>query len=427
MKKIVLLLFIIPISLFSQEKLTLSDAIKIGLENNYQVKISAKNVEIADNNDDWGTVGRYPSINFTALSQNRYEKRAGVDQVPDLTTETVLLIPGVTLDWLLFDKFNISIRKDNLEHLKMLEKGSEADIIENSIRDIIQAYYSCLLEKEKLKVIGELTELSRDRYKQAQMKKELGNIVTFDLLQFKNAYLKDSTSFLAQKMALRSALRGLNYLLGEDPRKEYDPSDDFNVVDEAYALDDLIAKMKKSNKQLQNLNINLKMLDNSLEMADNDWLPSLSLRAGTDYSSFFKKDAYSYGYDYYANLTLSFNLYNGGNTARAAQNAQIEREIGGLQFNELNLVLENNLRTQYELFELRKELYKVTLENITSAKLNLDIAKDKFDRGIINSFNYRDIQLMYLSAATDELEAKYNLIESKTILMKLTGGIIAEY
>ena len=62
-----------------------------------------------------------------------------------------------------------------------------------------------------------------------------------------------------------------------------------------------------------------------------------------------------------------------------------------------------------------------------STKLNLDISTEKFKNGIINSFNYRDIQILYMNTAFNELEAIYNLIQSKTDLLRLSGGIISEY
>ncbi|MCK5258163.1 MAG: TolC family protein [Thermoplasmatales archaeon] len=62
-----------------------------------------------------------------------------------------------------------------------------------------------------------------------------------------------------------------------------------------------------------------------------------------------------------------------------------------------------------------------------NTKLNLNIAKEKFDAGTINSFNYRDLQIVYLNAAFNKLEAVYNLLDTHTELMRLTGNIITEY
>ena len=60
-------------------------------------------------------------------------------------------------------------------------------------------------------------------------------------------------------------------------------------------------------------------------------------------------------------------------------------------------------------------------------KLNQQISEEKFRAGTINSFNYRDVQLIYLNASIDRLQAIYDLIDTDTELTRITGGIITEY
>jgi len=69
-------------------------------------------------------------------------------------------------------------------------------------------------------------------------------------------------------------------------------------------------------------------------------------------------------------------------------------------------------------------LLKVAEENYKAAKLNLEISKEKFDVGAINSFNYRDVQVGYLNTAFALLQAKFNLISTHTDLKKVTGSLL---
>jgi hypothetical protein len=41
-------------------------------------------------------------------------------------------------------------------------------------------------------------------------------------------------------------------------------------------------------------------------------------------------------------------------------------------------------------------------------------------------FNFRDVQLIFLNAAANKLNAIYNLINSQIELLRLTGGIIID-
>src|SRR5687767_1790954 len=59
-------LFLCP-GVFAQDTLlTVGDAIKIALENNYSIIISKSEIEIGRINNNWAEAGAYPEINATA-------------------------------------------------------------------------------------------------------------------------------------------------------------------------------------------------------------------------------------------------------------------------------------------------------------------------------------------------------------------------
>ena len=45
-----------------QDTLTLSDAVKIGMENNFSIRIARNDVSIADNNNTLGNTGFLPKV-----------------------------------------------------------------------------------------------------------------------------------------------------------------------------------------------------------------------------------------------------------------------------------------------------------------------------------------------------------------------------
>ena len=168
-------------------------------------------------------------------------------------------------------------------------------------------------------------------------------------------------------------------------------------------------------------------------MSKSQLYPMLSLSAGygRTYTGLYgDMENYSWdnnGYRATANLTLSYTLSNGGNVRRAIQNARIQEEMGELQMEEMRQVLYNQMYNTLEQYNMKRQLLHVADLSVQSASLNLQISEEKYRSGAINSFNYRDIQLIYLNAARDQLEAKYNVIDSYTELLRLTGGIITEY
>ena len=61
----------------------------------------------------------------------------------------------------------------------------------------------------------------KDRYDYLLAKKELGNSVTYEVLQAKNSFLSDSSNVLLQSLNLKNAKMNLNLLLGESIETNY--------------------------------------------------------------------------------------------------------------------------------------------------------------------------------------------------------------
>lgn len=419
--------------LTAQESLSLEGAIRKGLENNFQIRISRQNTEIAKNNNAWGTVGRYPSINLGVSQNNRFDDSPS-RTVPGTRDKlmTNLVSPGVNLRWTLFDGFAINISKEKLELLEEFSEGNTTVVLENAIQGIVLSYYKLLLEEEKLKVLENLMHLSGDRYQYILTKQDIGSAVTYDVLQAKDAYLSDSSTYLLQNLKVKNAWLSFRLLLGERSDTEYELTEEFTFSERDYELKDLMEKMMSDNRTLKNQYINQEILKKDISYQKSALYPSLSLNSGFDHFNTRAKyeglpETYSYNYDYYANFTLSFNLSNGGNVKRAIRNAQIQEKIGELTLEEMEIGLGNQMINYYDLFYIKKQLYQVALVSEETAQLNLQISGDKFKSGAINSFNYRDVQLLYLNAAIGKLEAIYDLIDTHTELLRMTGGIISEY
>lgn len=423
----------VGITMVGQEPLTLDDAILKGLKNNFDIRISKEEYNIAKLNNNAGTVGRWPSIDIGVNSLNRYDNTPGFDTSSmsyirgDQYTNS--LTPYVELRWLLFDGFSVTMNKQKLDLLEQYSSGYSTIVIENTIQAIILGYYFALLEIERQKVLHEVKELSGDRYYYETLRKDLGSSVTFDVLQAKNSFYSDSTNYLLQELNVKNAFLSLNLLLGEPPSTQFVLVDSFYVDIRYYDLEDMMNKMMSNNTNLRNQYINREILQKDISIAKSDLWPSLSMRAGADLSQGWydweKHEANTYTYDYYGNFTLSFNLFNGGNTRRAIKTAQINEKIGTLEMGQLEQTLENLLVNQFDLYGIRHQLLEVADVNLESAKLNLEIATDKYRNGTINSFNFRDVQLIFLNASSRKLNAIYDLLDSQTELLRLTGGIIS--
>lgn len=428
MKKflIIILFLVVQGGVWAQSSLSLADAISKALENNYGILMARNDLDIARLRNNWGEVGRYPYINLSASDNNSLTAQDG----NNLTS--LRMTGGISLNWTLFDGFSVRIAKNRLEELQQLSENSLAIMVESTVQSVILAYYDVLLQEEILNTYREIMSLSGDRYEQAKQKREYGSMGTYDLLQAQNAYLADRSAYLLQEVAYRNSKRNLAFLLGEKDVAPYNLTDTFSAVPVDYSLDDLSSQMLENNKSLKNQYINQRLFENAISAAKSSFSPTLSFSGGaTGIRQGMKLGvqdmAWENSANLYGNFTLSWNMFSGGKRKRAAQIAQIEKETGDVQLTEMQHELSIQLANLFELYQARRELLDVARENLNAAKLNLQLSKEKFEAGSINSFNYRDVQQIYLRAAHGELQAVYNLIDTQTSLLRLAGVIMQVY
>jgi outer membrane protein len=445
-------------SVSAQETLSLSDAIQIGLQQNYGILIEEQNVNIAENNNNWGEAGRWPTITLNANQNNGITDNVEVANPFQLKGQIVSnsLVPSVNLNWMLFDGHRSTMNKRRFDQLQAETEGNASIVIANTLQSIILGYYRAVLEKERLDEFQNQLKLSRDKFNYVQIKSDLGSAVSTEVLLEEGNYLTDSINFINQGLVLRNAVRDLNVLLAEeDMTKSYTFSDSLNISNDEYRIEDLQSKMLDSNVDLRKQYITQSLLRTNTSLSKANQYPSLTLNAGfsenrgrSDLSNTsigeaqrdslnrnpnaifvpnYQNSLNSVTDNYFANFTLSFTLFNGGKVKRAIRNSLISERIGELRVDQLETSLNRDLVVALDQYNIRRQLYSINDRREQSAQINLELSKDKFRNGSINSFDYRDVQNNYLSSSILKLQAAYNLINSKVELMRLTGGLVKEY
>ncbi len=406
--------------------LSLETALETALLNNYSVQLEKADHRIAAMNNSWGQAGRFPTIDLDLVGSER------LTRIEDSETEQQSLTGSVSLNWLLFDGFAIQIRKSRLEDLEELSAGNTALVIENTVESVILGYFNCLLQREKAEIAEEVMDLSRDRYDFEQERHRLGSQSRYELLQAQNAFLEDKARYLQQYNQFRNSIRDLYFLMGAEDSLNVVFTTPFQVQPRDYSLQASRERMVANNRTLKNQYIHQSLLEKQVRLEQSEWWPSLSARAGVE-TGRNRSDAATNMFttsdqsNAFASLTLRWNLFNGGNRSRAIEIARVEREAGNISIASMKHSLTNRLYNLFETYQVRKQLLEVARESLSAAQLNLEISEEKFDTGAINSFNYRDVQLIYLNAALNRLNAVYDLIEVDHALLKITGGILSEY
>jgi outer membrane protein TolC len=434
MKKIISILFFFPLIFFSQDSLSLSKAIEIGLEKNYDIRLTLKNVEINKTFNNWGEAGRLPQVNINAGQNNSIsdQRNNPISFAPYLFLSNDVS-GGLAMNWTIFNGFAVRANKTKLEQLELQSENTATLAIENIIHGIILAYYQAKMQKEQLTLLNNVMTLSKEKFKQQQVKSDLGIGVKFDLLQFEGNLYTDSSNKILQNLAQRNAVRNLNLIMGEDVDKEWDLTSeikpDLNIKD----LNTLKKEMLSNNTNIKNQYINIALTQQDISLAKSQFFPVVSFNSGLNSSVGVLNtndvnspisSAQSKNLNYYGNFTLNFKLYDGGKVRRGIKALELQNEVDQLRTSQMTDQLNFELTNVYELYLTRLQIFELTKKAFFVSKDNMDIAKLKEESGLINSFNFRDIQMAYLSAGVALYQASYDLLESNATLLKMTGKII---
>ena len=432
-KILIYILLLLPTIIFSQENLSLENAIKIGLKQNFDIQINKRNLEISKLNNNPGKAGALPKIN---LSAKKEEAVSDQSNNPTSFIQEILKSESINatanLSWTLLNGYGIKASKEKLNQLEYLSNGNLTLTLENTTQAIILSYYNCILQKDRLNLLQNVVNLSRERLIYQKTKYDIGVSSKIEFLQVENTLLTDSSNLLTQKVNYNNSLKNLNLVLGVELDSEWNLTDEMSTKTQIFNLKDLQSETFRNNTNINNQCINNEIIRQDIILAKSAYYPIVSFNSGASYNE-STYDVGDSGYEgsntgetlnYYANLSINFRLYDGGNYKTLLQESEIRDLINDLNIEKKHREIKNQLSINYEKYNSNIIIYNLRKKAFDIAQINYQLANDKNNRGNINSFDLRDIEIAYLNSGISYLQSVYNLNESYLNLVKITGGIL---
>ena len=423
----------------AQTKLSAKDAVFLALENNYKVQVAEKQVEIAQKNNAWSEAGLFPTVALSAAFNNTVQDNSNN---PFTFTPGVILAQGfsptLSANWNIFSGFAVKISKERLEQLEAQSNGNALVVIESTIQDVLKAYYAAQLQKERAMLFATLKEYSRKRVAYFELKDKYAKTTSLELLQFRNQYFTDSTNHLIQELSLKNAMRNLMLLINPT---ENAADGSFPVLTDALDLDvplfDLnqsLNELKGSNQNLKNQYIAIELQKKATEYQRSFLYPTISFQTGVTPSYNWFRDLNQDNFkvqtevlSYYGNFNLRYSLFNNWKTKRAVEVSKIQEEIAGLNLESMEKSLAVNLTNLVEIYQLRTQLVSMSQINLNYATKAFDLAKSKFDMGIISSIELAVFQNNFQNTLLQHYENLFNRMDTYLEIYKMTGKIGLDY
>lgn len=429
-KIVTLLLFLFCIAKTNaQQSLSIEEAIKIALENNYEIKIASNDLKVDQINNAIGNAGMLPTLTANVVDNNNVQN---LSQIRLDGTENSLnnaksnsLTYGVGLSWTVFDGMSMFARRDQLHELEKLGESELKLSILTKISDVYTTYYDLVQQQQQLAALDSTLVISNQRLTLAENRFSIGKASKLEVLNAQVDLNTDKVTLLRQKELFTNTKILLNQILARDTKIDFTVTTIFKV-DGDLKLNELTDLAQKQNPQLEAQIINKRVAELQLKQVKATRYPTIRVNTGynfteTESSLGFTTQSSARGLNY--GFTASLNLFDGFAQHRNEKIAHLAIENAKLQIDQQNLNLETQLATAYQTYLTNLELIELEKNNETIAKQNLAITLDKFHIGTITTLEFRTAQLNYVNATVRYTNAQFQAKISEIGLKELAGKL----
>lgn len=411
---------------------TLQECLKEGLQNNYSLKIEKNNQRISDNNATLGNAGFLPSVNASGrYSGNSQDTETKLRDTREIVEENGIfnqtIDAGVDLNFTVFEGFNVTTTYKKLKELQGQGELNTRIAIENLVADITAEYYNYIQQQIRLKNFKYAVALSKERLRVVEQRYRIGNFSGLDYQQAKVDFNSDSSAFMKQQEALQSSAIALNELLArENLNVPIAVADTAIEVAGELVFDDLMGDMMENNTSLLRARIDNRMAVLDYKKKASQAYPYLRLNAGYGYTL----NKYNKGANYHRatlgadfGVTLGINIFDGNNARRERRNAKINIENAQLEQTDVEQALKSDLYNIWQAYRNNLQVLELEKENLVTAKLNHEIAMERYMLGDLSGIEMREAQKSLLDAEERLLSASYNTKLCEISLLQISGRV----
>jgi outer membrane protein TolC len=330
------------------------------------------------------------------------------------------------LNWVLFDGMGMFANKRALERIEEQAEGQVNLVIEQTIAATIMAYNSVLVQTAVRDVLASSMEISRDRLKWIDARRASGASTMFDRLQFENALLSDSLAWMQQGINVRQAELSLNRLMGDATSSSWTFSSPLMAPENIEDIDQIKDGALSNAATIQNALISQEIARTGVQQAQARMSPTLLLNASQNdqASRFSAGDLSADGrtVNIAANISLNFNLFNGGATRRAIQQAKIQVAMAENQALDEYREVERLLADAWSRWTASSAAYAVSEQLTENCVRVLEIASERLATGAINSLDFREFQIQQMNAEQQQIQALNAWQMADVELLRLSGA-----
>ncbi len=423
-------LLLLPFYSMSQAPLlTLDEAIKIAIENNYGVVIAKNEVEIGKINNTWGNAGALPVISATGnktIATNSIEQELQNGTLIKRNGASVNnMNAGLAVSWRFFDGLRMFATKKRLEELEKTGELNFRKMTNETTYNVIATYYLIVSLQQQTKATNDMIGLYKERLKIADARFTIGTGNKPDVLQAQVDLNEQQSSLLLINNNINVGKTNLNIILARDPLTKFETIDSFTLTTPPDFLA-LQQKIIQQNPDVMLAQSNLAVLIQSKKELYSLGLPSATLN--TNYNFLRNKSAAGFTllnqiYGPSASIGISIPIFNGGVAKQQLKVADINIKNQTIVNEQLKNQLLGAFTNAFLNYNNGLKLADMEQKNLLLVKENNFINVERFKKFSITSVELRQGQIYYTDAQARLINAQYQAKIAEAEMLLLAGEI----
>ncbi len=415
---------------FSQSVLTVEDAIKIVLEKNYSVLIVKNEQEIAKLQNNFGNAGMSPTVsvnaNLNLANINSYQEfSTGIIQERN-GAQSNNTGASVNVGWVIFDGLKMFAVKKRLGLNEQLSAIELKQKMENTVYDIVSAYYTVVKTNELIKAAKQNLSIYEERKKIAKLRLEIGSDSKVDVLLSQSNENKAKSAIIQLELQLLNAKTKLNTLLNKPADTEFNTTDSI-VVNFNPNIDDLKKEVSKSNSSILMSKQNELITQQSIKEARSANLPFVQLNGAYNFTRAQSQAGFVFlnrqaGLN--AGVTAGWLIFNGNKNSKLVKERNILYLNQKYVTEQMQMQIDGQVFNSYKTYLLNKTIVDLEKQNLSDSKEVLDVSIERYKLGKSNLLETIETQKNLEDAQVRYIEALYAIKMAETDLLRANGSLV---
>lgn len=425
-KKIVFFLLLIGFQLSAQsKKWTLEECVDYAIKNNISIKQSELDLKTS-NIDKLEAIGGFlPTL--TANANHSVNTGASINPVTNqFQNQTFKSFSASANSGIML--FNGLANWKTLQRAKLnkIANTYRLDKMKDDIAlSIANSYLQILFNKEQLKVQKNQNLVTKENIKRTQELIEAGSLPAGDIFELQATDATQEQQIISTENALLISKVALCQTLLLEDYATFDISDEVidlpisNITNETQET--ILAKAKESVKDVKIALSNVDVAKKDVSISRSSYLPTLTGFVGyntrwSESTPFNFADQLSLFDGTAVGLQLSVPILNGFATRGRVQRAKINQERSEFQLKQAELDLERNVYQAYNDVINAKKSFDAAQKTLEARKQSFNFSKERYEVGLMNSFDFSQSTIAYENAQSEVLRTKYDYIFRTKIL-----------